>query len=323
MTAVQTGYEYPRELELQAAEYPDERGEILLEAAHHWQRAGDTTRATWLLEEVRAMGGLDAEYASASLADLCFERGDEQAGWAQIAALENSGAADAGPAGLVAELLEERREYVAAQRWFDIAISRLDADELAAMRQGEHPSLNAGLLFGRQRCRQVLGLPADDLDRMADDEERRRLNFVQTLQRYAAVDRGPITVRVLIWQQEQQRIAADRWPDLFSADVLDHHAEVEKRLRGTAALHATSGFALVTGDVDGFASYLERTGEDPAEEQTRLSYSNEAYDRGQFVTWPPERNKPCWCGSHRKYKKCCGAPQPNPPNPTRALGEPG
>ncbi|MEU3308968.1 SEC-C metal-binding domain-containing protein, partial [Nocardiopsis sp. NPDC006832] len=24
--------------------------------------------------------------------------------------------------------------------------------------------------------------------------------------------------------------------------------------------------------------------------------------------WPPERNRPCWCGSGRKYKKCCGSP---------------
>ncbi|MGA4539020.1 SEC-C metal-binding domain-containing protein [Uniformispora flossi] len=23
--------------------------------------------------------------------------------------------------------------------------------------------------------------------------------------------------------------------------------------------------------------------------------------------WPP-RNGPCWCGSDRKYKKCCGSP---------------
>lgn len=24
--------------------------------------------------------------------------------------------------------------------------------------------------------------------------------------------------------------------------------------------------------------------------------------------WPPGRNDPCWCGSGRKHKKCCGAP---------------
>ncbi|MEV6140612.1 SEC-C metal-binding domain-containing protein [Nocardia sp. NPDC051990] len=24
------------------------------------------------------------------------------------------------------------------------------------------------------------------------------------------------------------------------------------------------------------------------------------------MDWPPPRNAPCWCGSGRKYKKCCG-----------------
>lgn len=27
-----------------------------------------------------------------------------------------------------------------------------------------------------------------------------------------------------------------------------------------------------------------------------------------LITWPPDRNQPCWCGSGRKYKKCCAAP---------------
>jgi len=312
MTAVQTDYEYARELELQAAQYPDELGEILLEAAHQWQRAGDPTRATWLLEQVCAMGVPDSEYARASLADLSFERGDEQEAWAHIAALEESGATSAGPAGLVAELLEERREYAAAHRWFDIAISRLEADELAAIGKGGYPSLNASLLVGRHRCRQMLGLPTDDLDRMAEAEERHRRDFVHTLEQYAALDRRPLLVRMLVWQQGQQLLAAGRWPGLFTADVLVHQAGVERRLRDLAAVHPTGRFELVTGDVDGFSDYLERSGQDPLEEQTRLSYSDEAHSRGLVVTWPPERNKPCWCGSRRKYKLCCGAPHPNP-----------
>lgn len=312
MTALQTGHAYARELELQAAEYPDEQGEILLEAAHQWRCAGDPTRATRLLEQVCAKAGPDAEYARASLADLCFERGDEQEGWAHIAALEESGPLGAGPAEQVAELLEERGEYAEAHRWFDIAISRLEADELAAIGQGEFPSLHASLLVGRRRCRQELGLATDDLDRRAEVAERQRLDFVDRLERYAARDRRPRHITVLVWQQEQQRVAAERWPDLFTPDVLGHHAEVEKRLRETAAAHPTGRLELVTGDVDDFAAYLERTGQDPADEQTRLSYSDEARTRGLVVTWPPERNQPCWCGSARKYKKCCGAPQPSP-----------
>jgi uncharacterized protein YecA (UPF0149 family) len=31
----------------------------------------------------------------------------------------------------------------------------------------------------------------------------------------------------------------------------------------------------------------------------------EARDDGE--AWPPGRNDECWCGSGRKYKKCCGA----------------
>lgn len=30
--------------------------------------------------------------------------------------------------------------------------------------------------------------------------------------------------------------------------------------------------------------------------------------RGRAQAWPPPRNSPCWCGSTRKYKKCCGNP---------------
>jgi len=27
---------------------------------------------------------------------------------------------------------------------------------------------------------------------------------------------------------------------------------------------------------------------------------------GELIDWPPERNQACWCGSGRKYKRCCG-----------------
>ncbi|WP_406693168.1 SEC-C metal-binding domain-containing protein [Saccharopolyspora sp. ID03-671] len=30
--------------------------------------------------------------------------------------------------------------------------------------------------------------------------------------------------------------------------------------------------------------------------------------RRSGLPWPPGRNDTCWCGSGRKYKKCCGAP---------------
>jgi hypothetical protein len=48
---------------------------------------------------------------------------------------------------------------------------------------------------------------------------------------------------------------------------------------------------------------------DPA--QLRARYAADlCSDPTRGTTWPPGRNEPCWCGSGRKYKKCCGVPDP-------------
>jgi uncharacterized protein YecA (UPF0149 family) len=45
-------------------------------------------------------------------------------------------------------------------------------------------------------------------------------------------------------------------------------------------------------------------------EQARAGYaaSMNINNPGELIAWPPGRNQPCWCGSGRKYKKCCTAP---------------
>src|SRR5262249_8493491 len=58
----------------------------------------------------------------------------------------------------------------------------------------------------------------------------------------------------------------------------------------------------------GLLDYARREGRDPASRQTRLDYNESLQHAGRDVPWPPERNAPCWCGSTRKYKKCCGDP---------------
>jgi uncharacterized protein YecA (UPF0149 family) len=44
--------------------------------------------------------------------------------------------------------------------------------------------------------------------------------------------------------------------------------------------------------------------EDAAEARARAAY--EVAQEGGAMAWPPGRNEPCWCGSEKKYKKCCG-----------------
>ncbi len=72
---------------------------------------------------------------------------------------------------------------------------------------------------------------------------------------------------------------------------------------------------LVELDVEGLAAHAEEEGLDPASGEARAAYSALRTERGQATPWPPARNAPCWCGSARKYKRCCG-PVPADPAAT-------
>jgi uncharacterized protein YecA (UPF0149 family) len=56
--------------------------------------------------------------------------------------------------------------------------------------------------------------------------------------------------------------------------------------------------------VDEYVVWCDERGEDP--EDARAGYAARLLAAGEAIPWPPGRNEPCWCGSGRKYKKCCG-----------------
>ncbi len=87
----------------------------------------------------------------------------------------------------------------------------------------------------------------------------------------------------------------------------DYRRELEQTLQAVTAGPDASAY-VVPLDVDGLLGYAQREGKDPASRQTRLDYNDSLQGAGRDVPWPPSRNAPCWCGSTRKYKKCCGEP---------------
>ncbi|WP_432984602.1 SEC-C metal-binding domain-containing protein [Dactylosporangium sp. CA-233914] len=298
-------------LEQDAARYPEERGEILLEAADQWEQAGEPDRAVALWHELIDAGGEDAGYARYGLAELYFEQDRDAEAQEHLRALED-GPVAAGPAGLVAELLAGRGDNEAALRWFNRAIATLGVDQVAAIGEpGGSPSLHTPLFFGRQRCRRALGLPADDWDRVADVAEQNRLEFGRLLERAARAysRRGPMDATMLVWQRDEQERASRRWPSVFPPDTIGHHPGVERRLHRMTREEGLAKVTLILGSVDGFAAYLDESGGDPAEEKVRLAYAERARTQGRHMSWPPGRNEACWCGSARKYKKCCGDPR--------------
>src|SRR6266545_2263128 len=84
------------ELEQDAVRYPEERGEILLEAAEAWKEAGEPDRAVALWRELIEAGGEDAGFARYGLVELCFEQARDAEAWEHLQALEDE-PADAVP----------------------------------------------------------------------------------------------------------------------------------------------------------------------------------------------------------------------------------
>lgn len=111
-----------------------------------------------------------------------------------------------------------------------------------------------------------------------------------------------------------------RWPDLTDSPLL-HDEDGEpvthdvycRRMEGRLRAHSEAGMPRLSVVPVRSAEFLPWVAENAPDEadpsQLRAQYAADmARDPSRTVTWPPGRNEPCWCGSGRKYKKCCGAP---------------
>ena len=111
-----------------------------------------------------------------------------------------------------------------------------------------------------------------------------------------------------------------RWPDIADGpavrddrgDIVSHAEycrRLEHRLREAtqAGLGAVRIAPLRTAAYSAWLKTHPEQGRDPA--QLRAGYAADlGRDPAQVIAWPPGRNAACWCGSGRKYKKCCAAP---------------
>lgn len=103
------------------------------------------------------------------------------------------------------------------------------------------------------------------------------------------------------------------WPDLAtdweSTDYSDYTHRLERELhKMTAAGPAALCIAPIR--IDAFRSWCQGAGQEAATASARAGYAAALARAASFelIAWPPERNAPCWCGTGRKYKKCCGHP---------------
>ncbi|MGI5213561.1 SEC-C domain-containing protein [Plantactinospora sp. CA-290183] len=304
-------------LEAEVEEYPDERGEILLEAAKAWREAGRPDRADAALGRLIVDGGEDGCYARMQLAEDRFTEGAAAEAYAELDRLARDAALHDGHCGLVAELLAEREDLEGALRWYDRAVVRLSADELEELgRPDGWLRVSLTTLRGRMHVRQQLGLPPDATDELAIGADRRRRravglpdprdSVVHLAELSDAVESGrvPRQARMLVFQRAERAEACRRWPDAYDAADEEYYAAAERRWRGLAAQGVPS-IRVVPATVAGLCEFAERIGESPLDSAVKTRYSETVAEQ-DVIAWPPSRNTPCWCGSGTKYKKCCG-----------------
>lgn len=145
----------------------------------------------------------------------------------------------------------------------------------------------------RQYCRFEHGLPPDEDDRLA---ERANSTYLKAT-RYS----------VAWFPRDQIDAALACWPsladDLNDPDV--YCRAVEARLR---AMRSEIGRepSVAPLQVERLVEFAEENGIDPDSGSARSRFAAELGGTEGSVAWPPGRNEPCWCGSGRKYKRCCG-----------------
>jgi hypothetical protein len=163
-------------------------------------------------------------------------------------------------------------------------------------------SLEKDLVGRRRAVRQQLGLVPDVVDELADDPP----SDVPV----SGPDLGPRPVQtaanIQMFQRAELPEAQRRWPSVFDEAPDDYYSRGERVYRD----YRDGGLAtirLVPATAAGLAAYAAELGESAEDGNLRARYAAAA-DPATTITWPPERNAACWCGSARKYKKCCGRP---------------
>lgn len=186
-----------------------------------------------------------------------------------------------------------------------------------ALAAGEDEGERAWLLTGaRADTLAVLGRAPDELQRHAEElaerqereEREREAAFFGRLATGRPVAPKQAYVGVAWFPPGEYERALQTWPsfaeDYEHGPYAAYCARLELLLRDLRA-QGVRRLALAPIAIDGYLPWCAEHGRDPERSDSRAAYATELVEHDTVHPWPPQRNEPCWCGSARKYKKCC------------------
>lgn len=283
------------------------RCDDLVEAASYWRMADKPDR-----EEQALLAAVDADTGNclfdprAAYGDFLMHQGRTDEAEKLFAEVLHGGSLREQTYMCAAHAFAHAGRSREALRWFNVGAQRLFPD-LAEIEYDLAMGDNGfELLRERDILRRELGEPTDAVDEAFAWAMRRGaevLHNIEDIQRASQDDTDP----VLYWPEREFDELRRRFPDSHLHEThTQHRQSVEASLRSHSRTNAA--VALVSGSVSDYLRYagqhdLRADASDP-----QLSYAADLLRQGDTGDWPPERNQPCWCGSGRKYKKCCGSP---------------
>ncbi|WP_017612007.1 SEC-C metal-binding domain-containing protein [Nocardiopsis salina] len=315
---------------------PDAVGEILLDEAARLNSIGKTQEAVVVLDALIHHAPLVDDRQYAAIQKLDHLRGEDGQVSAEaervVAQLLQPSILQEGPAHLLGEALEEFGDLESALTCFNVA-SRKYLSGPAEDLEDAHLML-AFELAGRTRVRKQLGYAPDDFDIALNEISGPDRSLTRGMRGSGEGLDGSVfddrdfdgvepplhnpgtgkALRVVCRREEfetarEQGVVKDTGADPGSDGGADAYFRyVERGLREQARLNPEVVWYLVRFSVEEIEDYAHRSGGDPGDDELQAEWGEVVPpDDHRASVWPPERNDPCWCGSKRKYKKCCGS----------------
>jgi hypothetical protein len=272
-------------------------GDLFDELASAAADAGEPGRAARLEQKALLHGCAQPRLARQMLGWYLLDDGQRVAGEAQFAALLAEGGEDD-----VEVLLALGAARVSAGHDAE-GLQALDGALAAARAHGDPAELRQARAE-RREAREALGLLPDEDDLLAPPRAAELLGVAPPPSAGPPVEHAAPPEALAWFPRDEHAAAAARWPGPADADAAAVQAE-----------HALREMARETGRppriaalrVAELVALAEREGLDPGTAEARARLAAELAREGRTLPWPPGRNDPCWCGSGRKYKRCCGA----------------
>lgn len=308
-------------------QHDEASGEILLEEVGGNRRGSSEhpERTIRILDALMAHAPQveDRQYAAMEKLEILFADGSAEANTEAerlISDLTTPRVLQEGPAGLLADMLAGKGDLETALYCYDLAAREFLRGKAADL--GPGALMFAFPLRGRAAVREKLGYDPDEFDIAV----RRGRGAIEEMfggpagpSASSRSRSGPRSVQPEPREGRQVLCARDDFALAVESGLLDGDAvgkgadayfrAGERVMREQAREHPDLSWRTALFSVEEMREFARDRGGDASDRMLRGEWGESlAREDPRLRSWPPERNKPCWCASGRKYKKCCGTP---------------